>query len=641
MEEQIMKKLFISLAALAALASCVEENNLEPQPQPQQPQAENTVTIKAVAAQTKTLLNGTAVEWEDDDAIKVVLVDKEFQDFNITAIDQGTATFQGKFDTEISEAEKAYAVYPATAVADDGGVIKISHTVPAEQTGTITSGMNLSFAELEVSELSDGTADASFHNALTLLKVIVPEGVKTVSLTSSNDGIVGTTDFNVPQNGTMTRKSVQTGRTVTLTNETGLQENNDVLVYPANTGNLTLTMEGLDGTTYEKTLTGVVFQASEYRTINLKNIFSMPVKATEQVSPMGGTVEFEIVAAEQYDYVVDIEDTPDWITLNDSAHVKTKAFAGTTVSFDVKANTTGESREAKVTITWDNGEEQSKTFTISQASAYLDFVYVDAKPANELIQWQENFAVYSSEANALNQTNPTKGPYTNTFNIELSDNPEKGAYMITNMFYADSYYDANYQPVNGKGAKYYADYADGILTVKKNDGGNSYYFSGNISLTYDSENKTFTAAPIPTTSNNVWIGGYTAEVKQNDPGTGDEGGDDDESPYAYLCTQYTENLTGAVNGTPSPGILTIALSDNESYDLKMTFFGGTSTEVTVYANVSDDGKTLTTVKPAGYTNMGTFYESTLTLSDLSSGGPIWGTLKFDFPSSVEYTAFKK
>ena len=104
-----------------------------------------------------------------------------------------------------------------------------------------------------------------------------------------------------------------------------------------------------------------------------------------------------------------------------------------------------------------------------------------------------------------------------------------------------------------------------------------------------------------------------------------------------LAGEYTEEFAdGSFYGNPAKGTLTVAASDNADYDLQMTFFGGTSAAVTVYANVSEDGTTITTVQPSGYTNMGTFYASTLTVA----GNVISGTLNFDYPTVSDYTATK-
>ena len=48
----------------------------------------------------------------------------------------------------------------------------------------MTSGMILSSALLDAAQLKAGNATASFHNALALVKVVVPAGVQSVSLTS-------------------------------------------------------------------------------------------------------------------------------------------------------------------------------------------------------------------------------------------------------------------------------------------------------------------------------------------------------------------------------------------------------------------------------------------------------------------------
>ena len=62
-----MKRIALLFAATAVLASCMKENSLAPEQT-----NDNLVTIKAVAAETKTVLDGTDVVWENNDAIKVV-----------------------------------------------------------------------------------------------------------------------------------------------------------------------------------------------------------------------------------------------------------------------------------------------------------------------------------------------------------------------------------------------------------------------------------------------------------------------------------------------------------------------------------------------------------------------------------------
>lgn len=626
-----MKKLYLLLAAATLmLASCMEENLTPDRP------ADGQVTIKAVAADTKTLLDGTDVVWENEDQIKVV-VDADYMyayDFDAVTVDGAAANFVGTIGQ--SEYDEAYAVYPASAVNVDN-TTWVTHTLAETQTGVVTSGMNLSSALLNVEALKNGEATATFKNALTLLQVTVPSGVASVALTSSalDNGLVGTASFSMNAEGALVSPSRATQRrTVTLSTGSELEAGTySLLVYPGNYSSLTLTMTGTDGAVYESTISAT-FEAGEYRPVNLTEIFKMETEEEMFISPAGGECEVKIASVADYTYEVSITgNTGNWL----SSTLPTKGFHQDVITFSAEENTTGADRTANVTITW--GDDQTRSFKITQKSVFMDFVNDEN---GDPIQWEESFKLYSDESLSPDLELAT---FTNVFTIELSDDFSKGTYKLKNLFVVDRYYGEGFQMITNKGGDYYANYdaATGNLTVLKANAVASYTFPGDVVLTYDSVNNTFSATTLTVTlpsgseyyasGATRYIGGYSAAVKEEQ--------EIPSSPYAYLCAQYTESLTGAANGNPTPGTLTIELSDNDSYDLKMTFFGGTSTEVTVYANVSDDGKTLTTVKPAGYTNMGSFYESTLTLSDLSTGGPIWGTLKFDYPANVEYTAFKK
>ena len=564
MEERNMKKIFISLAAIAALVSCVEEKGLEPQPQ--QPVG-NQVTIKAVAAETKTLLgdDGTSVVWEENDAISVVVEgesDKYLETFTTsstenTSIAEFTAVLSNELSADETVTGIGYAVYPATSVTLANGSVSIVHELPEEQTGTITSGMNLSYAKVDADDIKAGQTNAVFHNALTLLKVNVPAGVKSVVLTSNilSPALVGKVNFTVnkPSDDISFAKGseVVTRRSVTLSNGGAeLEEGvHDLLVFPGTAAELTLTMTGTDGAVYESTLNAVELVAGSYRTINLTQIFKMGVEDEMFISPAGGECEVKIASVADYTYDVAVTPTAggDWLSYT----LPTKGFHQDVITFSAEENTTGADRTADVTITW--GEDQTRTFKMTQKSVYMDFVNDEN---GDPIQWEESFGVYATEADASSGTNATKSYSKKAFTIELSDNPAKGTYMITNMFYADSYFDANLQPATG-GAKYYADYTDGVLTVKKNAAGNSYNFSGDISLTYDSANKRFTAAPIPTTSSSIWIGGYTVTVKVEEP-EAPAGGD---SVLNSLAGTWNQTVVGMSWPSPS-ATMTVSVEGN-------------------------------------------------------------------------------
>lgn len=620
-----MKRIFLFLAATAVLASsCMKENAFE--------NLDGKVTVKAVASDTKTLVDGTSVVWENDDKISVVVVAdyKYAYNFDAETVNGAAADFVGTI--EQSEYDEAYAVYPASAVNVDN-TTWVTHTLAETQTGVVTSGMNLSSALLDAEALKNGGATATFKNALTLLQVTVPSGVTSVALASSMSDpcLVGTASFSMKEeDGTLQFSSWSTfKRTVTLSTGSELEAGTySLLVYPGNYSSLTLTMTGTDGAVYESAISAT-FEAGEYRPINLTEIFKMETEEEMFISPAGGECEVKIASVADYTYEVSITDnTGNWLSYT----LPTKGFHQDVITFSAEENTTGANRTANVTITW--GEDQTRTFKMTQKAVFMDFVYTEENP----IEWEESFKLYSDES-----LNSELATFTNVFTIELSDNFSKGTYKLKNLFVVDQYLGEGYRPVTNKGGEYYANYdtATGKLTVLEANAVASYNFPGDIVLTYDSVNKTFSAATLTVTLPSVsayyaygaprYIGGYSAAVKEEQ--------EIPSSPYAYLFGDYTESFNDSnYYGYPSKGILTIAQSDDANYDLKMTFFGGTSVAFTTYANVSDDGKKITTVQTS--CSMGTFYASTLDIEYLSTGAPIWGTLNFDYPTISDYTAAK-
>ena len=548
-----MKKIFISLAAIAALVSCVEEKGLEPQPQ--QPVG-NQVTIKAVAAETKTLLgdDGTSVVWEENDAISVVVEgESEYLETFTTSSTEKTsiAEFTAVLSNELSADETVtgigYAVYPATSVTLAGNIVSIVHELPEEQTGTITSGMNLSYAKVDADDIKAGETNAVFYNALTLLKVNVPAGVKSVVLTSNilSPALVGIVNFTVNKTSDDISfgkgSDVSTKRSVTLSNGGAELDEGvyDILVFPGTANELTLTMTGTDGAVYESTLNAVELVAGTYRTINLTKIFKMGVEDEMFISPAGGECEVKIASVADYTYNVEVTSTAggDWLSYT----LPTKGFHQDVITFSAEENTTGADRTADVTITW--GEDQTRTFKMTQRAVYMDFVNDEN---DDPIQWEETFAVYASEEEAEGGLN-AKATFTNVFTIGLSDDFSKGAYKVNGIFaYNNSY--------SGKtGGVYYADYADGILTVYKETAETqSYNFTDKeVNLTYDSANKTFSSASViefgykfdnADLRNGGFIGGYAAAVKAVDePETPGEGGEAIDNLVDFVWSQSGES----------------------------------------------------------------------------------------------------
>lgn len=578
-----MKRLFFSLAVIA-LASCVKESPVAPV------QPSDQVSIKAVAADSKTLLDGFDVVWEKTDAISVVLegLTKSAANFAVveSSLNGSTADFVGAFGVDMEDVTSAYAVYPPSAVDLTNNTI--THTLPVNQVGGITSGMILSSSLLSVEELKEKHANAEFKNALSLLNVVVPAGVKSVELTASRDGLVGTTSFNLVD-GLLQRTSVNTGRTVSLEAETELEAKTyPVLVYPGNVGELKLKMVGTDETVFEKSISGIILNAGKARKVDLTQIFHMAADETLFASPLGGTLEIPVVMTADYEFTV--TENASWI----SVPAAVKAFHGANICLNVDQNNTGDVRTAEISVTWAGN---SRKFTVSQESLFLDFVQ-DA--AGNQIFWQESFSVYATEDNANKGENAVVS-HTNEFTIMLSDDFSKGMYKIHNMFLTDKYSDANLQPVLNKGGEYYADYEAGKLIVKREGSTKSYNFANDVLLNYNQTEKTFTiASPVAFSANSSssynkdgFIGGYKAVVAQSQGGSG--------SDFSALYGVYDETCSW-----PKGETLVIEKSDNSSYDLSMKFFytnGESSYSYDqAYGKMDETGTSITVTIPGGMSN---------------------------------------
>lgn len=599
-----MKRIFLLLAAVAAFASCVKENDLVPD-QPET-QADNIVTLKATSSDTKAVLDGADVLWYGEEAIRVVLTEANtpfhthYVDFTANVPEKSkNVDFTGEIGSEVSSKnlkETGFAVYPLASIPAvwDG---YIYHTLSEEQNGTDVE--HLSSALVKTSEIKDGNATASFNNYLTLLKITVPEGVNEVSLTASY-GIVGTAKLYEPDaEGKLSVCSYSSNKTVTLSTGSELDPGTvySVSVFPGTAETLTLSMTGDDSNdVYESTLHNVVLKPGTYRTIDLTKIFAMDVEADSEVpvSFTGGTFEVNVVAVDDKTYNVAIEDGNSWIQ-----YVQTKAFNGKTIEFNVDSNTSTSSREADITITWDGG---SRNFTVVQeGKPELSFVYVDGDPNKELIQWEETFDIFGEET--LNNK-ITASPYIGVFTIEINEeNPEKGRYIVKNIF-KNSQFTSGITHMN-RGGEYYANYNDGKLTILKSNANiSSYVFENDVVLTYDSSLKKFTSGAIelgftpggPNNQNYKFIGNYEAvPYVAPDPGAGGEG---DPSLNAFTGTWSETYVNKPYSWSPETiyeGEFTVSVVDGKLYFENMFIYKMSSTVYTAnyYGTLSGDGKTIT------------------------------------------------
>ena len=269
-----MKKLIFSLAALAALVSCSQKTV-------ETPSLFREVSIVANSTQTKTQLSDNAVVWEENDAIAL-----KFTGTNVTThvatfstSDNGaTVRFTGKLPNTVSTAEGytsvGYAVYPATAMKDDGTV---SFTVSGTPTASASFAINenLSSAVVSLADLdADGSAEATFKNALSIIRFTVDPDVQNIKLTASQP-LAGTATLTFDNEGRLTSPVLTTPANTLVVNPPagGFSEGEtyNVLVYPGKFNTITAEMTDSDGCTYEKTNNSIVFGASKFYTFNFED----------------------------------------------------------------------------------------------------------------------------------------------------------------------------------------------------------------------------------------------------------------------------------------------------------------------------------------------------------------------------------
>ena len=391
MEERNMKKIFISLAAIAALVSCVEEKGLEPQPQ--QPVG-NQVTIKAVAAETKTILDGTDVVWEDNDAIKMVFsgVQNTYYTELTTTLNAASseADFTGVLSVELQSDETVkdagYAVYPSSAVSEFG----VMHEIPTAQNGNIESEGNLSYASVSYASLSEAQpAKVSFHNVYSLIRVKVAEGMTKVTFTSTSplagiapfkfDASDNTLKIDEAKWDPNTYVDYTKSNTIELTAEQNGSLSSDriydVIIFP---GDHTLTIKVEDGTTeFSRTIKPNTFEASQYYSLDLSSIFTISQSMFEASPFGGGTIEIPVLTtSENPDYEVsfDFAGEQAWLSVAEEEELAVKSLNADVVKIAVSTTeNTSKDRDAILTIT-DKIANKTVTATISQKCVVVDLL---------------------------------------------------------------------------------------------------------------------------------------------------------------------------------------------------------------------------------------------------------------------------
>lgn len=284
-----MKKIIFSFAALAALTACVQENSVVDTPQARE------VSIVATAADTKTVLNENAVNWESGDAVSLLFTPQEGTNLPIhtevftTASEGATVTFTGTIPNDVTYgaygdayADALYMVYPSSAM--DASTGEVTFALAAEQIvapGSFPSGMNLSSAVTSFKNLEvTGSATAKFLNAFSIIRFVLPENVVSLKVTGTAN-LAGSAEFAfAAEDGRLAVTEYTEGSaSVSLTPKDAATfvagETYNVLVYPGKHTSMTVELTDVDNCTYSKTVADTYdFVASNYYTFIFKNEFS-------------------------------------------------------------------------------------------------------------------------------------------------------------------------------------------------------------------------------------------------------------------------------------------------------------------------------------------------------------------------------
>ena len=179
--------LFTIAAASLILFSCTKEELKDDtgsgQEQETVPEGFVAKTFTArISELTRASFTGSKVNWEETD--KIAVYDGSCKnEFSVQSIESGLATFKG-YVTEGSE--EFYAVFPYSAASEtlpsaDG---EISFTVPSEQIiGESTSDVD---AIVSVAK-ADQVGHFQFRNAVSLVKLHIPDGVTSVEFTANGE----------------------------------------------------------------------------------------------------------------------------------------------------------------------------------------------------------------------------------------------------------------------------------------------------------------------------------------------------------------------------------------------------------------------------------------------------------------------
>ena len=308
------------LACSIAFSSCTKEENFNSD--------YNKVITELTAtnelAGSRTMLSGTAVQWQGTEKISV-FNGESMKQFVNTASNATNAVFKGEIVTETAN---TYALYPYNASATmASGVITTS--LPNNQTATANSfadGLNISVAKATAENT------LAFKNACGLIKFTLSEAAQNITFTTGS-AIAGEMTITVGEDGNISATSItdtdEPNKTITLSGD--LQANTAYyMVVPAGTySNPTITV-GSNTVTFAQdvtitiergkiqpiNITGSTVVAPDYTELTISSITEIaPVSATTQPAGDGSTA-----TTTEYDRLEIL--LSDNVTLNDANNAK-------------------------------------------------------------------------------------------------------------------------------------------------------------------------------------------------------------------------------------------------------------------------------------------------------------------------------
>ena len=177
MEDVAMKKIYLFAVCALALFSCQKEQNV-PEEDGLVPKGYTKLTLNAVSdVTTKTSLDGTTVNWEARDQIKVYCSGGSASNFEL--VGEGGSDV-GSFAGLVPSGKTAlYAVYPYdrySSVSES----TVNVTIPAAQIGTFGK------ANVAVAKIDAETHNMAFKNVNAFVGFTVPSGITKVVISSVN-----------------------------------------------------------------------------------------------------------------------------------------------------------------------------------------------------------------------------------------------------------------------------------------------------------------------------------------------------------------------------------------------------------------------------------------------------------------------